>query len=192
MPLNPASLASGFLVPSFLSVGHIGVEMPRFAMGIAIGVCQFLTTQAKVVTADVGTLGTGTSLMPLIVPFPLIQGGLVTGFAAMGVIGVMSPGTLTGIANGLVSGFLSLALLQTNHPNIGVGSGVAKVIAFSAIPSMLQGFSSMSMVNDGSVQIASAIGMALDITFASFVEPIVIVGSASPIGGAGAGFGVII
>ena len=192
MPLNPPTLATGFIAPNLLATGNIGTGMPKFAMGVAIGVCQFLTVQAKVATVDAGTLGVGTSIMPLIVPTPLLQGALFSGFSSMGILGPMAPLLITGLTNGLVTGWLALALLQTNHPGIGTGSGLARIVGPTAVPAMIGGFASMGMVGDGPVKTATAIGIGLDITFSSFVEPIPIVGSASPVGGAGVGFGTVI
>lgn len=192
MPLNPPALSSGFIAPNLLSMGNIGTGMPKFAMGCAIGVCQYLTVQAKVTTVDAGTLGVGTSIMPLIVPTPLLQGALFGGFSAMGILGPMAPLLITGLTNGLVTGWLALALLQTNHPGIGTGAGVARIVGPTAVPAMLAGFASMGMVGDGPVKTATAIGIGLDTTFAAFFEPIPIVGSASPAGGAGIGFGTVI
>lgn len=192
MPLNPPTLATGFIAPNLLATGNIGAGMPKFAMGVAIGVCQFLTSQAKVVTVDVGTLGVGTSIMPLIVPNPLLQGALFAGFASMGILGPMAPLVITGLTNGLVTGWVVLALLQTNHPLIGTGAGVARIVAPTAVPAMIGGFTSMGMLGDGPIKTATAIGIALDITFTTFVEPIPIVGPPSPVGGSGVGFGTVI
>jgi hypothetical protein len=192
MPLNPPTLASGFIAPNLLSVAHIGIGMPKLALAIAIGACQFLTIQAKVVTTDTGVLGAGTSVMPLVIPSPLLQGGLYAGFSSMGILGIMSPLTILGITNGFISGFAALALLRTNHPGIGVGTGIAKIIGPSAIPSMLLGFASMLMIGEGSIKMATAIGIGLDTTFASFIQPVPIVGAGSPVGGAGVGFGSVI
>jgi hypothetical protein len=192
MPLNPPALATGFIAPNLLSVAHIGTGMPKLAMAVAIGVSQFLTVQAKVTTIDTGVLGVGTSIMPMIVPPPLLQGGLYSGFSSMGILGVMSPLTIAGLTNGLTTGLLALALLQTNHPGVGVGAGVARIVGPSAIPSMLAGFASIGSTGDGAKKIATAIGIGLDITFAAFVEPVPIVGSPSPVPAAGVGFGSVI
>lgn len=191
MPLNPPTLATGFIAPNLLATGNIGAGMPKLAMGVAIGVCQYLA-QAKVVTVDVGTLGVGTSIMPLIVPNPLLQGALFAGFASMGILGPMAPLVITGLTNGLVTGWVVLALLQTNHPLIGTGAGVARIVAPTAVPAMIGGFASMGMIGDGPVKTATAIGIALDSTFAAFVEPIPIVGPSAPVSGAGVGFGTVI
>jgi len=192
MPLNPPALAAAFLTPNLLSTGNIGMGVPKFAMGVAVGVCQYLTVQAKVATVDAGVLGVGTSIMPLLVVPTLLQGGLYAGFSSMGILGPLSPLLITGLTNGLVTGWTALALLQTNHPGIGVGAGVARITGPSAVPAMLAGFASMGMTGDGPVKTATAIGIALDITFAAFVEPIPIVGTPSIVGGAGVGFGSVI
>jgi len=192
MPLSPPVLASGFLAPNLLSVAHVGPGMPKLAMGVAIGVTNYLTMAAKVTTVDAGTLGVGTSLMPLIVPNFLLQPALTAGFKSMNILGPMAPLTIMGLTNGLVSGWLALALLQTNHPGIGNGTGVARIVGPSAVPSMLLGFSAMGMVGDGPVKMATAIGIGLDITFSAFFEPILIVGPSAPAGGAGVGFGTVI
>jgi hypothetical protein len=191
MPLNPPTLATGFLAPSLLSVGHIGTGMPKLAMAVAIGVTQFLSLQAKVTTIDTGSLGVGTSIAPLLVPPQLLQPALLTGFASTGILGPIAPLTITGLTNGLCSGWAALALLQTNHPGIGIGTGIAKITGPSAIQAMMNGFKAMSMVGGGE-KMAKAIGIALDITFTAFVEPIAIVGVPSPVGGAGVGTGTVI
>lgn len=192
MPLNPPALAAAFLAPNLLSTGNIGMGMPKFAMGVAVGVCQYLTVQAKVVTVDAGVLGVGTSIMPLLVLPPLLQGGLYAGFSSMGILGPMAPLLITGLTNGLITGWTALALLQTNHPGIGVGAGVARIVGPTAVPAMIAGFASMGMIGDGPIKTATAIGIGLDITFAGFFEPVPIVGTGSPVGGAGVGFGSVI
>jgi len=192
VPLNPPALAAAFLAPNLLSTGNIGMGMPKFAMGVAVGVCQYLTVQAKVVTVDAGVLGVGTSIMPLLVLPPLLQGGLYAGFSSMGILGPMAPLLITGLTNGLITGWTALALLQTNHPGIGVGAGVARIVGPTAVPAMIAGFASMGMLGDGPIKTATAIGIGLDITFAGFFEPVPIVGTGSPVGGAGVGFGSVI
>jgi len=192
VPLNPPALAAAFLAPNLLSTGNIGMGMPKFAMGVAVGVCQYLTVQAKVVTVDAGVLGVGTSIMPLLVLPPLLQGGLYAGFSSMGILGPMAPLLITGLTNGLITGWTALALLQTNHPGIGVGAGVARIVGPTAVPAMIAGFASMGMIGDGPIKTATAIGIGLDITFAGFFEPVPIVGTGSPVGGAGVGFGSVI
>jgi hypothetical protein len=192
MPLNPPALAAGFLAPNLIGTGNVGPGVPMFSLGIAIGVCQYLAI-AKVVTVDVGTLGVGTSIFPLIVPSPLLLTSLTSGFASAGLMGILAPKVILGIATGLTTGWLALALLQTNHPSVGVGTGVARVIGPSAVPTMISGFAAAGMVGDGPSRMARAIGSGLDMTFASFLQiGIPIVGSASPVPGGGVGFGTVI
>jgi len=193
MPLNPPALASGFLTPNLAATGNLGVGVPMFSMGIAIGVCQYLTVQSKVMTVDVGTLGVGTSVIPLVVPSPLLVSSLTTGFASAGLMGTLAPKAILGIANGLMTGWIALALLQTNHPTVGVGTGVARVMGPSAVPAMIMGFTAAGMVGDGPARMGRAIGVGLDMTFATFLQPgIPIVGSALPSGSSGVGFGTVI
>lgn len=193
MALNPPALAAGFLTPNMASTGNLGVGVPTFASGIANGVCQFLTTQSKVMTVDVGTLGAGTSIIPLMVPSPLVLTSLTTGFASAGILGVMAPKLISGLATGLTTGWLALALLQLMHPTVGVGTGVARIVGPSAVPAMISGFAAAGMVGDGPTKIARAIGVGLDLTFASFVQlGIPIVGAPAPTGSSGTGFGTVI
>ena len=186
MPLNPPTLSAAFLAPNMIATGNVGIALPKLAQGIAIGVCQYLSGQSRVVTVDAGTLGAGTSFMPLIVPTPLVLTSLTAGFASMGVLGMLAPKLISGLATGLTSGWLSLALLQSNHPTVGVGVGVARIVGPSAVAAMISGFASVGMVGDGPTKFARAIGMGLDTTFSSFVQVgIPIVGSPSPIGKVG-------
>lgn len=193
MPLNPPALASGFLAPNLLATGNLGTAVPMFCLGIAIGVCQYLTVQSRVMTVDVGTLGVGTGLIPLLMPTPLLLTSLTQGFASAGLMGTMAPKALLGITNGLVTGWATLALLQTNHPTVGVGTGVARIVAPTAVPAMISGFAAAGMTGDGPARMARAIGTGLDMTFASFIQPgIPIVGGASPVGSSGVGLGTVL
>lgn len=154
--------------------------------------CQYLTTQAKVLTVDTGLLGVGTSILPLVVAPAAVQSALYASFSAAQLIGIMAPRLIVGLANGLASGWSSLALLQSQHPGVGVGSGVARIVAGPAALSMIAGFASAGMIGDGPVKVARAIAQALDTTFAGFVTPVVIVGSPSLVSGAGVGLGLVV
>jgi hypothetical protein len=193
MPLNPPALAAGFITPNLISTGNLGTGVPKFALGLSMGVCQFLTIESKVTTVDAGTLGVGTGIIPLIVPNPLVQSSLVTGFVSVGILGTLAPLFIQGLTTGLCTGWLALALLQTNHPTVGVGAGVARITGPTAVPAMLAGFSAVGMTGIGPTKMAQAIGTALDMVFASFVQPgIPIVGTPSIVGSSGVGFGTVI
>ena len=181
----------GALVPNMAATGQLGSKMPDLAVGIANGLVKWLPS-ITVITVDAGSLGVGSGgPMPLIVAQPLLYLNLMAGDAAFGFFGPMSPLLTLGVANGLVLAFAQ-ALIKTTHPGIGAGSGVATFRAPNSIPLMIEGFAAAGLKGDGPTKKASAIGTGLDATFASLVVPIPIVGSASPAGGAGAGFGQII
>jgi len=192
MPLNPPALTAGFLAPNLASVAHIGTGMPQFAQGVSNGVVAYIAGALKVITTGAGVMGSGVTIIPLLVPPPLFQAALLSSFASMKIIGPMSPLTATGLANGIASGLASLALVTATWPNVGVGAGVAKFVGPSAIPFMVAGFASAAMTNTGSIQMATAIGIALDTVFQSFIMPVPIVGSPSIVPSAGVGFGVVV
>jgi hypothetical protein len=190
MPLTPVGLTA-VLLPTLISSGMVGPSIPQYALGVSNGVTAFLQS-ATVQTTDVGTLGSGVGLIPLIVPQPLLLTNILQGMQAAGTFGPMAPMMALGLANGLAAGLLQ-GLITTTHPGIGVGAGVARIVgAGSAIPQMIQGFSSAGMNGPGSSKQATALGIALDSTFATFLIPTPIAGPPSPSGGSGVGFGKIV
>jgi len=190
MPLTPVGLA-GVLIPALVTSGMIGTAVPQFATGVATGATLFLQS-ASVSTIDAGTLGVGAGTIPLLVPQPLLLANMLAGMGAAGILGPMAPLMALGLANGLSIGFLT-GLLVTVHPTVGVGAGVARVVGSgSAVPSMIAGFTAAGMTGSGAVKKATAIGIALDITFGVFVIPTPIAGAPAPASGAGVGFGKIV
>lgn len=190
MPVTIPGLV-GALMPNLLSTGHLGLDTPKLATGIATGVATWIP-QIVIQTVDSGSLGAGKGVpIPLVVPQPALYGALVAGDAAFGLLGILTPLMTLGIANGLVLGFAQM-LLNTVHAGIGVGAGVATFRAPPAGPVMVAGFQASGMNGEDAVKKANAIGMGLDTTFASLVLPVSIVGSASPAGGASTGVGNII
>jgi hypothetical protein len=163
--------------------------MPQLAQGVAMGVVLWANSGAVVTTVDTGTLGVGAGAVPLVVPSPLILGNLTTAFAAQAMLGPMAPLECVGLSNGLSLG-LAEGLVVTTHPSVGVGAGVIKITG-TAIPSMISGFASAGMTGPGAVKQATAIGMALDLTFTEFVLPTPIVGPPSIVASAGVGTGKI-
>lgn len=189
MPLTPPGIV-GTVLPSLLATGNIGMGTPQLSSGIAAGVMLWVA-QMKVTTIDAGSLGVGAGLLPCVIPQPLLLGGVLAGCAAFGNVGPMMPPFALGVATGLSLAFPQ-GIITTIHPTVGSGTGVARFVGPSAIPSMIGGFSSVGMVGPGSVKMASSIGMGIDIAFAAFTVPIPIVGSASPVGSGGTGTGTII
>jgi hypothetical protein len=181
----------GVLVLNMRATGSFGDKVPQLATGVATGLQKWIPS-IVVQTLDSGSLGVGSGgPMPLVVPQPAIYGALLTGAGASGVLGIMAPLMFLGLANGLVLAFAQM-LIKTTHPGIGAGTGAARFIGGSAVPLMIEGFSTAGMVGEGTVKIAKAVGIGLDITFQALAIPVPIVGSASPAGGSGAGAGTII
>lgn len=181
----------GSVIPNLVSTGMIGTGVPQYARGVALGLSQWIPL-VKVTTVDAGTAGVGKNVpLPLVVPNPLLQGNLLAGMASQGLVGLMMPLFITGLTNGLVISFAQM-LVVTTHPSVGVGAGVAKLVAPPAAASIISGFAQAGMKGDATIRKALALASGLDGTFASLVLPVAIVGPPSPIGSAGSGFGNIL
>lgn len=189
MPITPVGLV-GTILPSLASVAMTGISVPQLATGVAAGIMLW-NPLIKVASVDVGTLGAGAGTGPVIVPPPALLGAMLSSFAASGLIGIMSVPLATGLSLGIATGYAQ-GLIVTVNPGVGVGTGVAKIIPPPAVPSMIAGFAVAGLIGISSVQLATAIGLALTITFAALVLPIVIAGPASPLPGAGSGIGQIV
>jgi hypothetical protein len=175
MPLTPVGIV-GLLIPNMIATGMLGSEVPKIAAGIANGLVKWVPS-IVVQTTDTGSLGVGSGgPIPLVVPQPVLYANLMAGDAAFSFFGPMSPLFTLGVANGLAATFAQ-ALIKTTHPGVGVGNGIATFRAPPAIPQMIVGFAEATLVGDGPT---------------SLVVPVQIVGSASPSGGSGTGFGQII
>ncbi len=166
--------------------------MPKFALGVASGVAKFLTSQAQVVTADTGSLGVGTGTGHILIPPNVMSYALLAGFASVKSLGPYTPPMAMGLANGLCAGLLALAVIRTNHPGIGTGAGIGKIVAPSSVPSLVQGFSDVGVKGQAASRQAKAIGFGLDVVLQSLVVPVAIVGVGSPSAGAAVGFGQIV
>lgn len=190
MPITVAN-ATPAIVGGLAGSSMTGTQVPNFAQGVASGLSMWVAL-IQVFTLDVGTMGVGKNVpLPVIVPSPVLYANLVTGFSAQALIGSSSPMLCLGLANGLSSA-LAQGLVNTVHPTVGVGTGTAKFLAPSASPLMTLALSQAGMLGSANVRIASAIGMALDMTFASLVLPIAIVGASSIYPGVGSGTGKIL
>jgi hypothetical protein len=190
MPITPVGLTAT-IAAALVSTGHIGPSVPQFANGVASGVFAYLTGIVKPITVDSGVVGVGVGATPLLVPTPLITAGLTQGFAAMGIVGPFAPLTILGLSIGLTTGFAQ-GLITTAHTTVGVGAGVVRFQGGSAIPAMIAGFATAGMVGPGSVKKATAIGIALDTTFAAYTTVTPIAGGAGPAPSVGVGFGSVV
>lgn len=192
MPLNAPSLATGFIAPNFASTGFLGASVPQLSMGVASGVSLYFSSQAIVTSIDAGTLGVGTTVMPFLLPSALLQGNMTTSFASFNLLGTYAATFLLGLSNGIALGLNSLALLQINHPTVGVGTGTAKIIGPSSVPTIQQGLVSNGLTGTWAPILGAAIGTAIDISLASYFQIVPIVGTGSPVGGSGVGLGTVI
>ena len=190
MPLTPPGIA-GVLVPALVGSGMLGTNVPQLALGIGIGVTLW-TQSLTVSTVDAGTLGAGLGFLPCVIPPPLLIGGMLSGFAAAGISGVVMPLLATGIGTGLATAFASQGVITTVHPTVGVGTGVCSFPGPSAVPFLISGLTSAGLTGTSVTQLGTGIGTGLDIGFAAFVIPIPILGAPSPAPSAGAGSGKIV
>ena len=189
MPITLAGL-TGTLLPALAGAGMLGISVPQLATAVATGIAQW-NPQIKIISVDVGTLGVGTGTGPVILPPPTLLSALLSAFTAGDISGTMAVPLATGLSIGIATGYAS-GLIMTINTGVGVGSGVAKFIPPPAVPSMVSGFAAAGLTGTSAVQLATAIGIALPIAFAPLVGTVVIVGSASPLPGAGSGIGQIV
>lgn len=178
----------GALIPNLISVAMIGTGLPKYARGVALGLQQWIP-KIRVNTVDVGTAGAGKSApVPLIVPQPILYANIIGGMVSQKQAGVLMPALALGLANGLVLCF-GQTVINTTHPSVGAGGGVAKFFAPPAAQSMISGFQQAGMTGDQATKKAKALATGLDLTFAILVMPVAIVGPPSPSPSAGSGFG---
>jgi hypothetical protein len=190
MPVTTPGITNA-LLPNLISVGLLGTEVPKLARGIANGVAQWVP-QIRVNTTDAGSAGSGSNIpLPVTVANPILLANLTSGMSVQGLLGVFVPPYLLGLTNGLCAAFLQMAI-KTTHVGVGSGAGVAKFTAPPARTSMINGFNSAGLKGDSAARKASAIAQGLDLTFASLLLPVAIVGSASPSPGTGVGTGSIV
>lgn len=189
MPLTSAGL-SGSIIAGLTSAGMLGERVPQLASGIATGLVNWVRTLV-VTTADTGTAGSGTGFIPWVFLAPVFIPNLLTAYSSNQLLGLFAPSEATGLGNGICTGFLQGALV-TQHPQIGTGTGLCKIIWTPAFPFLMAGFSSAGIVGPSAWRKANAISQALDASLAVFILPTPIVGSATPTASSGVGFGIII
>lgn len=190
MPLTPVG-AAAILTPALVSCGQLGIAVPQLALGVGTGMSVFAKASV-IVSINGGTLGPGVTTLPFLVPQPLLLASLLGSFAGSGILGVMAPLLATGLANGMSVAFLQG--LVTMVQIVGVGAGVAKVIPAGAVPAFIGGFAAAGLTGKSAVQLATAIGIAMNITFAAYVFPVPIVGAPSivPVAGVPSVIGTIV
>jgi len=174
----------GVLVPSIVFTGP-GVF--KYSKGVAIGLTKWART-IQVSTTDTGTAGAGTGILPLIVPQPLLFGHILAGMKNQKLLGLLAVPFIVGVSTGLNLAFLQM-VINTTHPSVGAGAGLASFKAPPATPFILEGFKLAGMKGDGTAKKARALAFGLDKSIASLVIPIPIVGPPSPSPSSGVGSG---
>lgn len=187
MPIS----ASGFtsvIVPSLLSVAMLGTKTPQFSRGLASGYASYLQTLI-IQTTDAGTAGTGKGApLPLVLPSPIWLANLTVGFSKNGLLGVVAPLFIIGLANGLSLASLQV-LTNTTHPGVGLGAGVPSIQVRPAFPNIKRGFTEAGLKGEQNTKLARAIASAIETTLRTFIIPIPIIGPPSPSGASGRGTG---
>ena len=189
MPITPANLTLS-IAGGLASGGATGMAVPQVAAGLAAGIMIWLP-QVVVTTVDAGAIGVGAGTIPFAMPPPLLIAGMLSGMPSSGITGIMSPAIATGIANGLALGFLQ-GLIITAHPSVGTGTGICKLVAPPALPSLQAGFLSSGITGIASIQVATAVSTGLLVAVNAFTLPTPIVGGAGPSPSSGVGVGTIV
>lgn len=190
MPVSPPQ-AVATLVPNLISVAIIGVGVPKFAQGFGNGLTTWTPT-ITISTTDAGAAGAGKGApIPIILPTPLLVTNLMLGFQAYGLVGLMEPLFVTGLATGLTQ-LYGQAFTNTVHPGVGSGAGVARFNPPPASQPFIRGFQSVDMTGEGAVKVARALAQGMEATFRSLLLPQPIVGPSGPSPGSGVGTGSII
>ncbi len=188
----PITTTGGALIltPALVGVGMIGTATPKLSSTVAQGLSLWADTR-KVQTADVGTLGAGVGLLPLLVPAQLFVPLLIGNFVAQGIFGPLAPLYIAGLAPALSAALLP-GFIKTNHPAVGLGVATASIKGPPAVALFLQAFEEEGMSGEGPQKLARALGLTFDQVFAPFLIPVPIVGPPSPAPSAGVGFGSIL
>jgi len=136
MPLTPPGLM-GLLSPLMSGAGFAGTMAQPMALAISNAVTTYLLS-LQVKTTDVGTFGTGVGTGKVIITPPQLVGPLLGAATANNLKGTSTPGLMTAIGNAVASFIASMAIVQTQHPTVAVGSGIGQLLIIGG-PAPLQG-----------------------------------------------------
>jgi len=189
MPITTPNLTLA-ITGGLFSAGMLGTSVPQLAAGIASGLTRWLP-QVVVLTTDAGSAGAGSGASPFQLPLPVMVGAMLSAYVTMKQLGPMAPLEAVGLANGLVQGFAQ-GIMKTTHTSVGSGTAIVRLVGPAAFSSLMAGFASVGIKGTNSANKAQAISIALQNVFGAFSPPIPIVGSASPSGASGSGFGKIL
>lgn len=189
MPLQSATTLP--IIAGFMPSGMcLGVSSQQLALGISLGL-SYYAPLIRVVTADVGTVGSGAGTGAVILTPASVIPSISSLFAAQGIIGVTSQPLAIAVGNALSSCF-STAIPITVHPSVGVGTGIGTLIPASGAGPFSAGFASAGIIGKMGANLAIAIANGLDAALPSSIVNVIITGPAGPSPSSGAGTGTVI
>lgn len=189
MPATSAGITAA-IVAGLAGVSFTGQDVPRLAQGLGNGLLAWMGA-LTVVTTDTGSGGVGTGFLPWVISSQLITTNLLTSYPGNGHSGSLAPLEATGLGIGFSTGFAQAAIVS-QHPTVGTGAAIARVIPNPSFTYLIQGLSGVGITGVGASQKASAISQALLTVLAVSTWSVPIVGSASPSATSGVGVGRIL
>ncbi len=188
MPLNIITMASS-LTTSLIGSGMLGIETPKLAFGISIGLFEWTKTLTVQGTA-VGTAGVGLAEGSFLIPPSILLPNLLVALPVNSIFGIMMPSLAVGLSTG-TSLALAPGVITIPHLSVGSGGGVAKAFPTPATPFLISGLKSVGMKGKGPENVSSALSAALQVALVATPFPIKIVGPPTPAPSSGPSFGSI-
>jgi hypothetical protein len=193
MPLNQIAITP-ILYGALTGAGIIGSLASPLSIGLANALCIYGTSSMNVTTIDVGVLGSGKGFgVGVILPVPILTSSLSTSMPAAGFLGASAPQLINGISIGY-SETLATAIINTVHPNVGVGTGKLQVFPNTAVAIniFVTAFAAAGLSGSMAVSLATAVASGLDSSLISAQGVVAITGSPSVIPSTGVGLGKLL
>lgn len=183
------------MIRSSLAAANIrGTGSTQLALALTLALCKYGTSAMNVMTIDAGTVGVGKGTgFGVWIPQPLLMTSLTSNLPARGIAGVSMPQLALGIASGYSSA-LSMAMISTVHPSVGVGTGKLQILpnTVAAIGLFTDAFLASGLLGSAAPQLAAAVATALDNVLPSAIGMVAITGSPSSSASSGVGKGSLI
>lgn len=127
MPLNPQQLAQ-LMEAQCKSKQMFGVSITPFCQAFSSGLVTYFKSSNKVTTSDIGvlTVGSGTGKLIGITPPPMLALARAN-LAAKNIKGDQVNDFAQAIITAIVTHFLAVSLVKTEHTMVALGTGIGKV-----------------------------------------------------------------